>query len=258
MHSTIAEISADIFAQKQNFITGIDARIKIIFVFSALVLNILISSVWTSITYSLCGLAALLIIRTPLRIIAFRLAMPLAMAAVIGITQLFLFGTTELFIIPGIHLTGYTEGLTRGILILWRVLGGGMLVVFLSQTTAAHKLFSAAAWFKIPRLFIELSLLVYRYIFVLLDEVITMRDAQRVRLGYHTWKCSFNSIIDLSGNLILRAYDRAERVYEAMVIRGYAGENRVIIWEKLQASDYLAIAGFIFILGLSTVGIITG
>jgi len=96
-------------------------------------------------------------------------------------------------------------------------------------------------------------LLVYRYIFVLLDEVITMREAQRIRLGYRNWKSSLKSVIDLGGNLILRAYDRAERVYEAMVVRGYAGENRAIFWGKLQRSDYLAITGFVFILGLSLI-----
>jgi cobalt/nickel transport system permease protein len=254
MHTALTDISADILAQKSNFITGIDARIKIAFVFVALLLNILISNIWTSLTFTICGLIALLIIKIPFRLMILRLAMPLFMAFIVAITQLFLFGTTPLFTVPGLPLTGYTEGLSQGILIMWRVIGGGVLVIFLSLSTPAHKLFRAAGWFKIPHLFIELCLLVYRYIFVLLDELVTMRDAQKVRLGYHTFKRSLNSTVDLGGNLILRAYSRAERVYEAMIIRGYTGENRTLYWEKLQKSDFLAITGFVLILALSLVG----
>ena len=145
------------------------------------------------------------------------------MAIVILLTQIFFYGETPLFVIPiwGFNLIGYKEGLEHGLLIMCRVLGGVSLILLLSMSTRADKLFAAAAWFRVPKIFIEIALLVYRYIFVLIEELIIMKDAQKVRLGYHNWRQSMQSLSTLGTCLILRAYDRAERVFEAMLVRGY-------------------------------------
>lgn len=238
------KLFSDVFAHKENLITRIDARIKIVFIVIALLVNLLSENIWTPVCIAGLCLIALLSIRIPFRLILLRFAIPLVMAMVVLITQIFLYGITPLFTID-MHwwqLTGYEEGLTRGILILWRVIAGISLVLFLSMTTPAHKLFRAASWFKIPGIFIELALLTYRYIFVLIDEVITIRDAQKARLGYIGWKRSMNSLSILGGTLLLRAYDRAEHVYEAMLVRGYTGDNRIDYYERLYRTDYLAIA----------------
>ncbi len=218
-------VFADAFARKENFVTGIEARSKIVFITLALVINLLSPGVYTPLSLLIFSLATLLLIRVPARLLLLRLAMPLVMAAVIIITQIFFYGKTPLFTVslPGFTLAGYEEGLAHGLLIMCRVLGGVSLILLLSLSTPADKLFRAAAWFKIPKTFIEISLLVYRYIFVLSEELITMKDAQRVRLGYHSWRLSLKSLSVLGTCLILRAYDRAERVFEAMSVRGYGG-----------------------------------
>jgi cobalt/nickel transport system permease protein len=165
----------------------------------------------------------LMLIRVPARLLLLRLVMPMVMATVILVTQIFFCGETPLFTIPvwGFTLVGYEEGFARGLIIMCRVLGGVSLILLLSISTPADKLFIAAAWFKIPKTFIEIALLVYRYIFVIAEEFITMNNAQRIRLGYHSWRQSVKSLSMLGACLILRAYDRAERVFEAMLVRGY-------------------------------------
>jgi len=248
-------VTSDIFSQKQNWGTSIDARVKMVFILMAVAVNLLFMSVWPSIGIAVMCLCALLSIKVPPRLLLMRLAIPLAMAATVAVIQLFLYGTTALFTIPGLHLTGYEEGLARGLLIMWRVIAGSSLVLFLSMSTPTNKLLMAAAWFKTPKILIELALLIYRYIFVLLDEVTTMRDAQRVRLGYHNWRQSISSFSTLGGGLILRAYDRAERVFDAMLVRGYTGENQIAYHERLHRKDCLAIAIFVVILvSLSFIG----
>jgi cobalt/nickel transport system permease protein len=244
------EIATDAFAQKKNLITEIDARIKIVFVVIALIINLISVNIWASVGISCLCFITLLLVRIPPRLILLRLAMPLVMAVVVLITQIFLYGTTPLFIIDmhWWHLTGYEEGLARGILILWRVIAGISLVLFLSLTTPAYKLFQAASWFKLPGTFIELILLTYRYIFVLLDEVITIRDAQKTRLGYYGWRKSMKSLSVLGGTLLLRSYDRAERVFEAMLVRGYTGTHSIRYYDKLYRTDYLVIASLAVIL----------
>ena len=85
----------------------------------------------------------------------------------------------------------------------------------------------------------ELALLVYRYIFVLLEEIITIKDAQKVRLGYCNWRQSLRSLGILGGSLILRAYDRAERVFEAMVARGYTGTMTITYTKHFGRRDFI-------------------
>ena len=237
-----SHIFSDSFAHKENLVTGIEARTKIAFTVIALVINLLSPTVYTPLAIALFCLAALIAIGIPPRLLVLRLAMPLVMAGVVVITQIFFYGTTALFLIPfwGINLVGYEEGLARGLLIMSRVIGGVSLIIFLSMSTPANKLLLAAAWFRVPKIFIELTLLVYRYIFVLLEEIITIRDAQRVRLGYYNWRRSMRSLSILGGSLILRAYDRAERVFEAMIARGYTGTMTIAYTEHFGRRDFIA------------------
>lgn len=220
-----ADIFSDAFAQNGNFATRIEARTKMGFVVLALIINLLSPGVATPLALAAFCLITLLLVRVPARLLLLRLAMPLAMAIVVLVTQVFFFGQTPLFALPlwRFTLVGYEEGLAHGFLIMCRVLAGVSLVLLLSMTTPADRLFRAAAWFRMPQTFMEIGLLVYRYIFVLAEELVSMKDAQKLRLGYHSWRQSMKSWNTLAASLFLRAYDRAERVFEAMLVRGYAG-----------------------------------
>jgi cobalt/nickel transport system permease protein len=237
-----SSIFSDAFAHRENWVTGIEARIKIAFTVVALVINLLSPSVYTPIAITVFCLATLIAIKIPPKLLILRLVMPLVMAAVVLITQLFFYGTTPLFTVPflGLNLVGYEEGLARGLLIMCRVIGGMSLILFLGMSTPAHRLLMAARWFRLPKVFVELSLLIYRYIFVLIEEAIVIKDAQRVRLGYSNWRQGMRSVGTLGGILVLRAYDRAERVFEAMIARGYSGALSINYAEHFGRKDFMA------------------
>jgi len=247
-----ADIFSDVFAQRDNLITGIEARSKVAFIFAALVINLLSPTIYTPLAIALLCLSTLIAIGVPPKLLGIRLAIPLLMAGVVLITQIFFFGSTALFTISlrGFNLVGYEEGLARGILIMCRVIGGVSLILFLSMSTPAHRLLLAAAWFRMPKILIELSLLIYRYIFVLIEEILTIRDAQKVRLGYRNWRYSMRSVSMLGGSLILRAYDRAERVFEAMMARGYTGTVTISYTEHFYRKDLLIAICLVFILAV--------
>jgi cobalt/nickel transport system permease protein len=118
------------------------------------------------------------------------------------------------------------------------------------MSTPANKLLLVASWFRVPKIFVELALIIYRYIFVLLEEILTIRDAQKVRLGYRNWRQSMRSISMLGGSLILRAYDRAERVFEAMIARGYTGAITITYTEGFSGKDYITAFCLISILAI--------
>ncbi|MBI2832101.1 MAG: cobalt ECF transporter T component CbiQ [Chloroflexi bacterium] len=222
-------------------VTEIEPRTKIIFVAIGLLINLLSPTVYTPLAIAFVSLVTLLALKIPPKILLLRLAMPLVMAVVVLITQIFFYGTTPLFILSfgGLQLTGYQEGLAHGFLIMWRVLAGVSLILLLTMSTPAHRLFLAATWFRVPKIFIKLALLIYRYIFVLMEEVEVMKNAQRVRLGYSNWSRSMKSLGVLGGSLLLRAYDRAERVFAAMQVRGYTGDATLSYQQEFGKRDYL-------------------
>jgi len=93
---------------------------------------------------------------------------------------------------------------------------------------------------KIPESLIEVLSFVYRYLFLLIEEVATMMSSQRSRLGYTNWLKTIRSLGTLSGMLIIRSIFRAESAHTAMVSRGYDGGSILSIQlAPLQRNDYL-------------------
>jgi cobalt/nickel transport system permease protein len=239
-----SSIFSDVFAYRENLVTGIEARTKIVFTVVALLINLLSPTIYTPVAITFFCLVTLTVVGIPPKLLLLRLAIPLMMAGVVLITQIFFFGTTALFTIPlwGFHLVGYAEGLSRGFLIMCRVVGGVSLILFLSMSTPANKLLLAATWFRAPKIFVELALLMYRYIFVLLEEMMTIKDAQKVRLGYRSWRHTMRSLSILGGSLILRAYDRAERVFGTMTARCYTGAMTITYTGHFSRKDFITAA----------------
>lgn len=232
----LREVFSDHFARKINLLTEVDARVKMFFSAAATVIVVSSRHPYVPlIVFTLC-LIFLLGVRIPVRIILFRLAAPLGIAGVILVLQLIFYG-----MVP--------DGLGRGILIVAKVLGTVSLAIFLSMTTPVNKLLNAARWFKIPRTWVEIAMFSYRYIFVLLEDAMTVRNAQESRLGYSTLGRSLRSFGELVGTTVIRAYDHSLAVYEAMVLRGYDGSPRNYVWEeKLGAKDIVAVLAAIVIL----------
>ncbi|WP_193352132.1 MULTISPECIES: cobalt ECF transporter T component CbiQ [unclassified Dehalobacter] len=90
-------------------------------------------------------------------------------------------------------------------------------------TTGMDKLAAGLRMLKVPRLFVLQLLLTYRYISVLIEEVSRSIRAYKLRApqqkGIHP--SAWGTLV---GQLLLRTIDRAERVYQAMCVRGFTGE----------------------------------
>lgn len=74
----------------------------------------------------------------------------------------------------------------------------------------------------VPRAFVVQLLFLNRYIFSLAGEAASMARARSLR-GGGTVKMSVGGFVQLAGHLLLRTLDRAERVYRAMLCRGFDG-----------------------------------
>lgn len=95
--------------------------------------------------------------------------------------------------------------------------------LLLIATTGMNNIAFALRKLKIPKIFVMQLLLTYRYISVLLDEISHVWNAYVLRASFQKGVALKDSG-SLLGQLLLRTYDRAQRVYNAMVLRGFDGE----------------------------------
>jgi len=203
------EIFSDHFAQRSNYMTKVDARAKMLFVTAAIIIVVSSRNPYVPLIVFFLSLIFLLGVRIPTKVILLRVAAPLGIACAVLFMQIFFYGMAE--------------GLSRGFLIMTKVLGAVSVIIFLSMTTPVNKLLNAARWFKVPDTWVEIAMLSYRYSFVLLEDAVTIRNAQKARLGYSSLARSLRSFGELMGSTVVRTYDRSIAVYESMLLRGYNG-----------------------------------
>lgn len=142
---------------------------------------------------------------------------------------LLLFATLP-FTVPGepvFHigpLAASSEGIWRAALIACKVSATVMLLIALLSDVEPSRLGPALHGLRVPERLNKLLVMTVRYASLLRDELHRQHDAMRAR-GFrprsnrHTWRSYGN----LAGMLLVRAFDRAQRVEEAMLCRGYAG-----------------------------------
>lgn len=118
---------------------------------------------------------------------------------------------------------------SAGVLSMLTLIGKGLLSVLASYlliaTTSVDKLCYAFRTLHMPKAMVTQFMLTYRYITVLLEEADRITQAYALRApkqrGIH-----FKVWGSLTGQLLLRSMDRANTVYESMLLRGYEGDYR--------------------------------
>lgn len=121
--------------------------------------------------------------------------------------------------------------------------------ILLIATTGMDKLAAAMRMLRIPKIFVLQLLLTYRYISVLIEEVSRMLRAYSLRAPRQKG-IEFNAWGSFAGQLLLRTFDRAQRVYESMSMRGFTGEYNTGDISKVSFKDlaYLTAWSLFFII----------
>jgi len=101
-----------------------------------------------------------------------------------------------------------------------------MAVLLLSSLHPARELLVALSRLKAPRALVATLLLMYRYLFVLADQLGRMTRARRARTFRRARWAAWPLRSDLIAALMLRSIERGERVHAAMVARGWDGTLR--------------------------------
>ena len=121
-------------------------------------------------------------------------------------------------------LTASVEGLWRAIVLACKVTASVLLISFLFAAVDPLSFGNALLGLRVPEPLVRLFVAVVRYLALIQDEFARLQESMRARAfvprsNRHTWR-SYGYLL---GMLLIRALDRAERVEEAMRLRGYAG-----------------------------------
>ena len=188
--------------------------------------------------------------RLPLLWLLRRLRYPGAFLLIVAVLLPFLSGSTVLMTIGplSLRLEGCLELLT-------------ILAKFLSIVTVGLVLFGTAPFLStvkamralgLPAILADMTLLAYRYLFEIGSDLARMETAMRLR-GFRAARLSpggLGNLAALAGSLLVRSYERSDRVYRAMILSGY-GQAGGSIAEEYQADrrDAVLLAALLLIAG---------
>ena len=142
-------------------------------------------------------------------------------------------------------LTGTQEGLDFFISVLLKSWASVTAAVVLTATTPPLRLLEALRALRVPAILVAIVMLMYRYLFVLVDEAQSLMRARTARSaaigpksgGSLVWRAK--SAGGMAGSLFIRTLDRSERIYMAMLARGYDGTLRQSRVDSLERSPIL-------------------
>lgn len=153
----------------------------------------------------------------------------------------------DLFALPvgGFYLTGSRAAAADGVKLILTAMASVSCLYFLTFNTPMPDILNVLAKLHCPKLLIELMLLIYRFIFILLETASALSTAQASRLGNRDYRTACKSFGSLLAVLLLLAMKRSNALYDAMESRCYDGSIRVLNETcPPRAGEIAAIIGF--------------
>ena len=146
--------------------------------------------------------------------------------------------------LPGGLLSVTDAGVLRFLSIFARSYLSIQAAVLLAATTPFPDLLWGMRALRLPCTLVAIVGFLYRYLFVLADEARRMLQARKARSaapdgrggGSVAWRARVTG--SMAGTLFLRSYERSERIYMAMLARGYDGTVRTLSPPSLRPFDW--------------------
>lgn len=225
------ELNADRFA-RDSWLSAFDPRVKLLCFLS---------------------LAVVIALLTEREALLFALISVLAMAAVSRVPPIHL-ARGYLLALPFIAVASltllFTSGAGNALAMGLRISASVLLLLVLVSSTPFMDVLWALRWFRLPSILSDMIMFTYRFIFVMLDESGRMRLARSSR-GFRGGRSlldrdAFKVLSNTIGMIFLRSYRRADRVYLALLSRGYDGRVRTLGGHRVRARD--AALGLAFVI----------
>ena len=243
----------DPYRARQSVIHALDPRVKFVFTLAfVLTMALLPIGAWPVYVLMLAlALSITVMSELGVKYVLKRslLAIPFVLAAV---PIMFTIKGPALLTIPigSLTLTITSTGLERFLSILFKSWVSVQIAIVLAAATPFPDMLLAMRAVKIPRLIVSLFGLMWRYMFVMVDEAIRLIRARAARSGTIEGRKSGGSIPwrakvtgGMAGNLFVRSLDRGDHIYAAMAARGYDGEIRSFPLPPLTSANWITLLG---------------
>lgn len=212
----------------------INPLFKVVSLGSLIVTALMVDSLISLFFLAIVVTSLALVTKVSIKIFIYRSTFIPIFALIISLPLIFL-GSGDIITISwfGLSMRISLEGILRMLTFTGRVWVSVATLVLLTSTTEFAVLVQVLRNLRAPRFLIAMTFMTYRYLFLTLHEVYRLLLAKESRT--FTKKRNLNlgtlrSLGNLFGSLFIRAYERSERVYLAMVARGYVGlygENKI-------------------------------
>ncbi|MFV9506519.1 MAG: cobalt ECF transporter T component CbiQ [Oscillochloridaceae bacterium umkhey_bin13] len=244
---TLTPEQLDRYIVGQSPIHTLDARVKLVLTLTCiLTMALLPPGAWVALfAYALLIWAATLRSGVGLTMIMSRslVALPFALVAV---TLVFSRTGEPLwrFALGPLELVATDAGLVAFLSVLVRSWLSVQAALLLTATTHFTEVLAALRALRLPPVLVAILGFAYRYLFVMVDEAQRMLRARACRSatvpgqragGSLAWRAAV--VGQMAGTLFLRAYERSERIYAAMLARGYQGELRTLGARPLTSAE---------------------
>ena len=252
----------DQYIARSSLIHQLDPRVKVIVTLLYVVANVLLpDGAWLGfLTAWLFLLLAQWLAHLPVTFTLRRsfIALPFALAAVTVIFTLPGRGLFALHIGPW-RLVATDAGLLRFTSIMIRSWLSVQMAILLTATTQFPDLIHALRHLRVPQPIVVIISFMYRYLFVLADEAQRLMRAREARSarppgvtspagGSILWRARVTG--SMVGQLFLRSYERSDRVYNAMLARGYQGKLLTMNPHRMTRRDWFVLGAAILLLAL--------
>ncbi len=138
--------------------------------------------------------------------------------------------------------TVHAEGLAIFGAVALKATIGTVSAVLLGATTTFPQVLRGLEAMRVPRLLVLIAAFMYRYLFVIVEETGRMRAALAARAYRPRTAMHAGALGRVATAMFLRTYARGERVYHAMLARGYSGQMPQLTPLVLRRADAVFVA----------------
>lgn len=158
-----------------------------------------------------------------------KIRIPFLLVRLLGVLPFIVFAFLLPFIASGerVEILGLSVS-REGLWGAWNIIAkaglGAATSILLAGTTEVPDILAGLNRLKVPVVFTSIAGFMIRYLELIVEEIGRIRVAMTSR-GYDPrWLWQTKPIAASAGAMFIRSYERGERVYDAMVARGYTGE----------------------------------
>ena len=199
----------DQYSDRGGFVSRLDPRLKTL-ISALFIIFIILTKPNSFFAFSLYGVliaVLILISKAPLLFILKRSLAVIPFVLMVGI----------------FNLVSGREGFVLFMNILIKSYLSILCLILLVTTTKFSELLRAFEKLGCPKIITMIMSFMYRYIFVIEDELMKMRQAKESRSVGGSRYFHAKALANMLGTLFIRSYERAEAVYLAMCARGFDG-----------------------------------